>query len=170
MLRIRYSCFASASSTWCATRVCVEVLLGAKTKSWMRQPQSGRICRSPSAVPMMIRTDSSMLVSYRLAWMPPRGPPEKGKLKPMPRKLLIRFPMPQQSCGRDPHFHHPLAGGAAHHRATLLFFDLPPVGRVALGADEAAGAAGVDRLDDLVPDGFECRPAIFGVLIHVRQS
>src|SRR2546421_478138 len=92
MLRIRNSCLASASSTWCPTSVCVAVLFGAKTKSWTRHPHSGRICRSPSAVPMMMRTDSSMLASYRLSWMAPFGPTEKGNLKPTPRKLLIETP------------------------------------------------------------------------------
>src|SRR5437016_11200106 len=92
MLRMRNSCLASASSTWCPTSVCVAVLFGAKTKSWTRHPHSGRICRSPSAVPMMMRTDSSMLASYRLSWMAPFGPTEKGDLKPTPRKLLIETP------------------------------------------------------------------------------
>src|SRR5712671_1537968 len=55
----------------------------------MRQPQSGRICRSPSAVPMMMRTDSSMFCSYLESWIPPPGPTEKGNLKPTPRKLLM---------------------------------------------------------------------------------
>src|SRR5437870_5452588 len=169
MLRIRNSCLASASSTWCPTSVCVAVLFGAKTKSWTRQPQSGRIWRSPSAVPMMMRTDSSMLASYRLSWMPPFGPTEKGNLKPTPRKLLMRVPMPRLR-GRDPHFHLALAGGAAHHRAALALLDLQPVGRVALGADEPAGAARAHRLDDLVPDGLECRHPLFGMLIHLRQG
>src|SRR5882724_5576125 len=170
MLRMRYSCFASASSTWCATSVWVAVLFGAKTKSWIRHPHSGRICRSPRAVPMMMRTDSSMLVSYRLSWTAPFGPTEKGNLKPTPRKLVIGFRVSGPLRGRDPHFHHPLAVGAAHQRMALLLFDLQPVGRVALGADQPRGAAGVDGLDDLVPDRFECGQALFGVLVHVRQS
>src|SRR5207237_428239 len=58
----------------------------------MRQPHSGRICRSPSAVPMMMRTDSSMFCSYLESWMPPFGPTEKGNLKPTPRKLLMPVP------------------------------------------------------------------------------
>src|SRR5713226_268057 len=58
----------------------------------MRQPQSGRICRSPRAVPMTMRTDSSMFCSYLESWMPPLGPTEKGNLKPTPRKLLMPFP------------------------------------------------------------------------------
>src|SRR5882672_4841712 len=148
MLRMRYSCLASASSTWCATSVWVAVLFGAKTKSWMRQPHSGRICRSPSAVPMMMRTDSSMLVSYRLSWTAPFGPTEKGNLKPTPRKLVIGFRVSGPLRGRDPHFHHPLA----------------------LGAAQPSGAAGVDGLDDLVPDGFECGQALFGVLVHVAKA
>src|SRR6267378_5556513 len=136
----------------------------------MRQPHSGRICRSPSAVPMMMRTDSSMLVSYRLSWTAPFGPTEKGNLKPTPRKLVIGFRVSGPLRGRDPHFHHPLAIGAAHHGTALLLFDLQPVGCVALGADQPSGAAGVDGLDDLVPDGFECGQPLFGVLVHVRQS
>src|SRR5712671_5769999 len=55
----------------------------------MRQPQSGRICRSPSAVPMTMRTDSSMFCSYLESWIPPLGPTEKGNLKPTPGKLTM---------------------------------------------------------------------------------
>src|SRR4051812_18498476 len=70
--------------------------------------------------------------------------------------------------GRDPHFHLALAGGTAHDRVALALLYKKPVGRVALGADEPAGPARVDRLDDLVPDGLECRQPLFGVLIHLR--
>src|SRR5438105_2586264 len=134
MLRMRNSCLASASSTWWPTSVWVEVLLGAKTKSWMRQPHSGRICRSPRAVPMMMRTDSSMLLSYLLSWTPPLGPTEKGNLKPTPRKLLMPCSRcPSGLCSRDSDFHHSLAAGAGDDGAALPFFDLQPVGRVALG-------------------------------------
>src|SRR5438132_12534501 len=171
MLRIRNSCLASASSTWCPTSVCVAVLFGAKTKSWTRHPHSGRICRSPSAVPMMMRTDSSMLASYRPSRMAPFGPTEQGNLKPTPKKLLIETPgCARRLCSRDRHFHHPLAVGTGHDRSTLPFLDLESVGSVALGADEPAGAARVDGLDDLVPDRFERGQAIFGVLIPFRQS
>src|SRR3989440_6693896 len=171
MLRIRNSCLASASSTWCPTSVCVAVLFGAKTKSWTRHPHSGRICRSPSAVPMMMRTDSSMLASYRLSWMAPFGPTEKGNLKPTPRKLVIETRgCAPRLCARDRHFHHPLAVGTGHDRSTLPFIYLESVGGVALGTNEPAGATRVDGLDDLVPDRFERGQAIFGVLIHFRQS
>src|SRR2546426_4793196 len=118
---------------------------------------------------MMMRTDSSMLASYRLSWMPPFGPTEKGNLRPTPRKLLMRVPMPRLR-GRDPHFHLALAGGAAHHPAALALLDLQPVGRVALGADEPPGAARAHPLDDLVPDGLGCRHPLFGILIHLRQG
>src|SRR5216684_1931890 len=123
-----------------------------------------------SAVPMMMRTDSSILLSYLLSWMPPLGPTEKGNLKPTPRKLLM---LPARSrclsrlCGRDPYFHHSFAVGAGDDRAALPFFHGQPVGRIALGTDESVGAPRVDRLDDLVPDGLERGQTIFGMLIHV---
>src|SRR5713226_2461266 len=156
MLRMRNANLASASSTWWATSVCVEVLLGAKTKSWMRQPHSGSICRSPSAVPMTMRTDSSMLLSYLLSWMPPFEPTVNGMLKPTPRKLLMLFPMSSQRlCGGDTDFDDPLAGRTGDDGPALPFLDLQAFRSVALGADQSGGAAGVHCLDDLVPDGLE---------------
>src|SRR5207237_9522712 len=109
--------------------------------------------RSPSAVPMMMRTDSSMFASYRLSWMAPFGPTEKGNLKPTPRKLLMEAPgCARRLCGRDRHFHHPLAVGAGDDGSTLPFLDLEPVRGIALGTEESAGADRVDVIDVLVSD------------------
>src|SRR5438132_13793555 len=167
MLRMRCSCLASASSTWWPTSVWVEVLLGAKTKSWMRQPQSGRICRSPRAVPMMMRTDSSMFCSYLESWMPPEGPTEKGNLKPTPRKLLMRCtPGCRPLCGGDPHLDDALAIRAPHSGAAPLLLHHQPLGELALGAQKALGAAGGDRLDDLVPERFQLAQAVLRALRH----
>src|SRR5436309_1535403 len=103
----------------------------------MRQPHSGRICRSPSAVPMMMRTDSSMLFSYLLSWIPPFEPTEKGNLKPTPRKLLMVVPVcSRRSCGGDPDFYDTLAARAGDDHATLAFLDLQTFRRIALRADE----------------------------------
>src|SRR5438552_5592631 len=169
MPRMRCSYLARASSTWCPTSVCVEVLLGAKTKSWMRQPQSGRICRSPRAVPMMTRTDSSMFCSYLESWMPPLGPTEKGNLKPTPRKLLMPVSPQVLPCalrGGDPHLDDPLAIRAAHGGAAPLLLHHEPFGEPAFGADEPLRPAGGDRLDDLVPERFQLAQAVLRALRH----
>src|SRR5712671_6089949 len=121
----------------------------------MRQPQSGRICRSPRAVPMTMRTDSSMFCSYLESWMPPLGPTEKGNLKPTPRKLLMpcfleSFQYPLR--GGDPHLDDALAIRAAHAGAARLLRHHEPLGELAFGAHEPLRTAGSDRLDDLVPE------------------
>jgi len=69
--------------------------------------------------------------------------------------------------GGDPHFDDSFAVGTADDDAALPLFDVQAFGRVALRAREAGGAAGVDGLDHLVPDGFEGGQAIFGVVVHV---
>src|SRR5438105_3666567 len=73
-----------------------------------------------------------------------------------------------RSCAGDPDFDDPLAAGAGDDRAALPLLDLQAIGGIALGTDEAAGAAGVHRLDDLVPDRLEGGQAVFGVtIVHV---
>src|SRR5438128_897501 len=135
----------------------------------MRQPQSGRICRSPRAVPMMTRTDSSMFCSYLESWMPPLGPTEKGNLKPTPRKLLMPVSPQVLHCalrGGDPHLDDPLAIRAAHDGAAPPLFHHEPFGEAALGADEPLRPAGGDRLDDLVPERFQLAQAVLRALRH----
>src|SRR5438128_12456516 len=133
----------------------------------MRQPHSGRICRSPSAVPMMMRTDSSMFCSYLGSWMPPFGPTEKGNLKPTPRKLLMPVPdLPPGSRGGDSDLDDPLAARTAHGGAAPLLLHHQPFRGVALGTGQALRAAGGDRFDDLVPERFELAQAVFGVVGH----
>src|SRR5438552_7917958 len=133
----------------------------------MRQPQSGRICRSPRAVPMMMRTDSSMFCSYLESWMPPEGPTEKGNLKPTPRKLLMRCtPGWRRLCGGDRHLDDALAIRAPHSGAAPLLLHHQPLGELALGAQKALGAAGGDRLDDLVPERFQLAQAVLRALRH----
>src|SRR6267143_6671607 len=136
----------------------------------MRQPQSGRICRSPSAVPMMTRTDSSMFCSYLESWIPPPGPTEKGNRKPTPRKLLMPVsPQILQSLlrGGDPHLDDALAIGAAHAGAAPVLLHDEPFGELAFGADEPLRPAGGDRLDDLVPERFQLAQAVLRALRHV---
>src|SRR2546423_5330425 len=135
----------------------------------MRQPQSGRICRSPRAVPMMMRTDSSMFCSYLESWIPPAGPTEKGNLKPTPRKLLMPVSPQVLPCalrGGDPHLDDPLAIRAAHGGATPLLLHHEPFGEPALGADEPLRPAGGDRVDDLVPERFQLAQAVLRALRH----
>src|SRR2546428_12270006 len=98
-------------------------------------------------------------------------PHGEGKLEADAEEIAHRDTrMRARLCGRDRHFHYPLAVGTGHDRSTLPFLDLESVGGVALGTDEPAGASRIDGLDDLVPDRFESGQAIFGVLIHFRQS
>src|SRR5438445_13618586 len=135
----------------------------------MRQPQSGRICRSPRAVPMMTRTDSSMFCSYLESWMPPLGPTEKGNLKPTPRKLLMPVSPQVLPCalrGGDPHLDDPLAIRAAHGGAAPPLLHHEPFGESALGADEPLRPAGGDRLDDLVPERFQLALAVLRAHRH----
>src|SRR2546421_5151112 len=135
----------------------------------MRQPQSGRICRSPRAVPMMTRTDSSMFCSYLESWMPPLGPTEKGNLKPTPRKLLMPVSPQVLHCalrGGDPHLDDPLAIRAAHGGAAPPLLHHEPFGESALRADEPLRPAGGDRLDDLVPERFHLAQAVLRALRH----
>src|SRR6267142_2742033 len=134
----------------------------------MRQPQSGRICRSSRAVPMTMRTDSSMFCSYLESWMPPLGPTEKGNLKPTPRKLLMPFPSnPSLLRGGDPHLDDALAIRAAHGGTAGLLLHHEPFGELAFGADEPLRTAGRDRLDDLVPERFQLAQAVLPALRHV---
>src|SRR5712671_6050354 len=133
----------------------------------MRQPQSGRICRSPSAVPMITRTDSSMFCSYLESWMPPFGPTEKGNLKPTPRKLLMPCSLESfQSLlrGGDPHLDDALAIRAAHAGAARVLRHHEPLGKLAFGADEPLRTAGRNRVDDLVPERFQLAQAVLGAL------
>src|SRR5919108_2574667 len=133
----------------------------------MRQPQSGRICRSPSAVPMMTRTDSSMFCSYFESWTAPFGPTEKGNLKPTPRKLLMAFrSLPAGSGGGDPHLDDALAIGAAHGGSPFVRLHHQPFGVLALGTDEPLRPPSVDGLDHVVPKRFELAEAVLRAVWH----
>ena len=59
---------------------------GANSSSWMRQPNSGSIWRSPGWVPKMIDTLWRMFSSYSdIATPPPAGSKWNGNAKPLPR-------------------------------------------------------------------------------------
>src|SRR5207302_10245874 len=134
----------------------------------MRQPQSGRICRSPRAVPMMTRTDPSMFCACLESRMPPLGPTEEGNLKPTPRKLLMPVSPQVLPCalrGGDPHLDDPLAIRAAHGGAAPPLLHHEPFGESALGADEPLRPAGGDRLDDLIPERFQLAQAVLPALL-----
>ena len=54
---MRGSHLDSDSTQYSAATVEVASVLGEKSRSWMWQPNAGRITRSPGAVPRMIRSD-----------------------------------------------------------------------------------------------------------------
>src|ERR671936_1708633 len=118
----------------------------------MLQPHAGRICRSPSAVPMITRTDSSMFCSYLESWIPPFGPTEKGNLKPTPRKLLMAERFPSPLCGGDPHLDDSLAVRAGHGDVPLALLHHEPLAETAFGTEKPLRTAGAHRLDHVVPE------------------
>ena len=83
---MRGSYLTSASRTRCTTSAMVRALFGANTRSWMPQPKSGSIGRSPGAVARISRIDSSMRCSSRACAIRPFGVTCSGNFQPMPRK------------------------------------------------------------------------------------
>src|SRR3984957_20299541 len=84
---MRGSQVASASRTARVTAVPVAWLLTPKTRSWMPQPKSGRIIRSPGEVARIVQIDWRTLSSpsdVSPIWPPPSRP--TGKFQPRPRK------------------------------------------------------------------------------------
>src|SRR6266576_1102352 len=66
----------------------------ANTKSWIAQPNSGRIGRSPYAVPRMRRIASAISRSLDTRAMPPVGPVRTGKAPPAPTKSSLTARVP----------------------------------------------------------------------------
>src|SRR5712691_9862308 len=62
----------------------------------MPQPNSGRIGRSPGAVPMMIWIASSMSASSLTSASPPLRSIRRGNATPVPRKSDNPFPLAQR--------------------------------------------------------------------------
>lgn len=85
----------NAWRTSCAMRPAVVALLTAKTRSWMPQPKSGRIMRSPLAVPRTIQMAWRMLSSRRAtAICCVASSVWTGNCQPTPRKSLsMRLPL-----------------------------------------------------------------------------
>src|SRR5215471_17764848 len=84
---MRGSQVARASLTARVTAVPVAALLTPKTRSWMPQPKSGRITRSPGEVARIVQIDWRTLSSpsdVSPIWLPPSRP--TGKFQPRPRK------------------------------------------------------------------------------------
>jgi hypothetical protein len=61
---MRASYLVIASKTAVSTRVSIAVSMTSKARSWIPQPNSGRITRSPRAVSRMIMIDWRMSASY----------------------------------------------------------------------------------------------------------
>src|SRR6266700_3455987 len=66
----------------------------------MAHPNSGRIGRSPYAVPSTRRIASSISRSFDTRAMPPVGPVRKGKAQPLPTKSSL-IPLPNGSVDLD---------------------------------------------------------------------
>src|SRR5262245_5142844 len=58
-------------------------------RSWMRQPKSGRLTRSPGAVPRITKIDSRTFSSYADADTPPVRLTATGKRHPLPRNSRL---------------------------------------------------------------------------------
>src|SRR5581483_3361078 len=92
---MRGSQVASASRTARVTAVPVAALLTPKTRSWMPQPKSGRITRSPGEVARIVQIDCRTLSSpssVSSIWPPPSRP--TGKFHPRPRKSVSAIGQP----------------------------------------------------------------------------
>src|SRR5262245_24948634 len=61
-------------------------VFGANMRSWMRQPKSGRLRRSPGAVPRMTKMDWRTFSSRAELLTPPLRLIDTGKRRPLPRK------------------------------------------------------------------------------------
>lgn len=70
------------TSCWMRPAVCS--LTGANTRSWIAQPKSGRIGRSPGAVDRTSRIASSTSRSPLTRAIPPVGPMRSGNDQPDP--------------------------------------------------------------------------------------
>src|SRR4051794_25457630 len=81
---IRGSQRASASRIACSMLPIVLASIESKTKSCTPQPNSGRIGRSPGAVPRMSWIACSMSCSSRASAIPPRRSTASGKASPEP--------------------------------------------------------------------------------------
>jgi len=168
MLRMRYSCFAKRFLHVVGHQRLGGGVVRRENEVVDAAAHSGRICRSPSAVPMMMRTDSSMLVSYRLSWTAPFGPTEKGNLSRRRGSWSFGFSVSGRYAVAIPTSNHALAVGAAHHRMALLLFDLQPVGALHSGRSgrgRPALTASMSRTRRI-----RVRPALFGVLVHVAKA
>jgi hypothetical protein len=75
---------ASELCTSKAARPAVRALAGANTRSWMPQPNSGRMGRSPNAVPRISRIDSRISACSVTSATDPVGSMRTGNARPEP--------------------------------------------------------------------------------------
>src|SRR5262245_4220527 len=122
---------ASAERTAPVTALAVRASLTPKTRSWIPQPKSGRMTRSPGAVDRMVQIDLRIPSSgpgVRWIWPPASRP--SGKSQPRPRKPGAVSGRPLLMLSPD---HH---GAGGDHLADRR------VGRVVAGHGGVAGAGG----------------------------
>src|SRR3954451_24139 len=86
---IRGSHRRSAARTSAAMALAVSLSADANRESWMRQPNSGRIARSPGDVPRISRMASSISCSRDTRAMPPVASTRSGKAQPRPMNCSL---------------------------------------------------------------------------------
>src|SRR5690606_19529478 len=142
-------------------------LLGANTSSWMSQPKSSRLIRSPGAVPRMMKIDSRMFSSWADVAMPPVRLTATGNRQPRPRKSRRVAMVPLRPALPEAPFDEALATGAgdAGQSGRLLLDRERRVAAVRAG--EPVGPPSRHLVQDVLPDDelflahreVECREA-----------
>jgi hypothetical protein len=84
--RIGFDLDARACRTACFISPSVFAFIGSKTSSWMRQPNSGRIRRSPGAVIRISCTEESRSATPLVRLIDPLWSTRIGQAKPRPMK------------------------------------------------------------------------------------
>src|SRR4051794_21014849 len=131
-------------------RPAVVASAGAKTYSWMPHPNSGRIGRSPWAVPRMSWIASSSSRSRATRAMPPLASTLRGKASPLPMKDSAISAQRDLGAG-DRHAGRPLDGGLGLARhGDVLALD----GHVLARLQRQRALLGLDG-DVLAPDDLD---------------
>src|SRR3954447_4101426 len=86
---IRGSHWLSATRTSPAIKFAVSLSAAANMKSWIRQPNSGRIGRSPGVVPRISRIASSLSCSRETSAIPPVESTRSGNAQPRPMNCSL---------------------------------------------------------------------------------